>query len=243
MVDIGNLAACIEDARRATLDRDPGPADPLDYHNLRGRPEASRDKLPPLYREIVFEPYTQKLDELGVGGFASILRRDPSSEGEAGAMFDIAQAILQNGERYQPREIDAFQEVISDLFDGFLSKEDCEGIKPPDKMVYAPLVKAGRPAFGPYTWSVAALTALFNVKTSLVNLPPGNVRGGLLSWAALGHETGGHNILDADDGLLPELADLVEEALTQADLGRVLATYWSDRITYRTTDTDDEMRI
>lgn len=236
MVDIGNLAACIEDARRAALERDPGPADPTDYYNLRGRLEASRDKLPPLYRDLVFKPYVQKLDELGSGGFTLILMRDPKREGEAGAMLDIAQAILQNGEGYQSIATDAFQEVISDLFDGFLSEEDREGVKRPDHMVYAPLVKWGRPDFGPYTWPVEALTALFNVKTSIVNLPPANARGGLLAWAALGHETGGHNILGADDGLLPELADLVREALTHAGLGSGLPAYWADRIDETASD-------
>jgi len=37
--------------------------------------------------------------------------------------MDIAHAILQNGEGYLMRELDAFQEVISDLYDGFLSNE------------------------------------------------------------------------------------------------------------------------
>jgi hypothetical protein len=236
MLDIGNLTACIEDVRRATLDRDAGPTDPTDYYNLRGRLESSRNKLPPLYREQVFKPYVQTLDRLGSSGFTLTLMRDPSKEREAGAMLDIAHAILQNGERYEETATDAFQEVISDLYDGFLSEEDRTGVKPPDLCVCAPLVKWGRPDFGPYTWTSESLSALFNVKTPVVNLPPANAKSGLLAWAALGHETGGHDILHADIGLLAELADLVREALTNAGLGNGLPEYWADRIDETASD-------
>lgn len=48
-------------------------------------------------------------------------------------MLDIAQAILQNGEDYQKEATDGFQEVVSDLYDGFLSAADRRGLKPPDQ--------------------------------------------------------------------------------------------------------------
>jgi len=236
MVDINNLSACIEDARQAALKRDPGPADPTNFFNLRERLDASQDKLPPLYQELVFKPYIQALDKLGSGQFTLLLMRDYHREREAGALLDVAHTILQNGEGYLPRATDAFQEVISDLYDGFLSKEDRTGVKPPDKSVCAPLVKWGRPNFGPYTWPSDALSALFNVKVATVNLPPANATGGLLAWAALGHETGGHDILHADTGLLSELADRTRDALTQAGLGNNLPAYWADRIDESASD-------
>ncbi len=51
--DISNLQMCIEDAKRAGLDGDTGPADPTGYDRLRGRLEACREKLSPLYRDVV----------------------------------------------------------------------------------------------------------------------------------------------------------------------------------------------
>jgi hypothetical protein len=33
-IDIGNLSVCVEDARLAGVDQDPGPADPTDYEEL-----------------------------------------------------------------------------------------------------------------------------------------------------------------------------------------------------------------
>ena len=35
--------------------------------------------------------------------------------------MDLAHAILQNGEGYHARATDAFQEVVSDSYDGFLA--------------------------------------------------------------------------------------------------------------------------
>src|SRR5712692_3173285 len=211
-VDIANLQACVEDARQAGLDQDAGPADPLQFDVLRGRLQAARSKMPPLYLDTVFTPYVQTLDQLGENKFNQILLQDPTREGLAGLMLDIAQAILQRGEGFEPKANAAFQEVVSDLYDGFLSAEDRGGILPPDHETIAPVVKFGRPEFGPFTWPVDA-TESFAVQVGIVNLPPANARHGLIAWPALGHETAGHDILHADNGLLSEVSEAVRAAL------------------------------
>ena len=233
--DFTNLPNCVEDARRAFLDGDPGPSDPTNFHDLRGRLEASRLKLPPLYRDAVFEPFVNKLDQLGPDGFTQLLLRDPEKEGVAGLMLDISHAILQNGERYQEIATDGFQEVVSDLYDGFLSAEDRIGVEPPDKGAIPPLVKWGRPEFGPYTWTAEA-TSNFGVKCAIVNLPPSHARIGLLGWATLGHETSGHDILHADTGLRAELKQIVRNALKSKKMGKGLPRYWSDRLDETASD-------
>jgi hypothetical protein len=233
--DVTNLRNCEDDARRAALDSDAGPSDPTNYSQLRGRLEACREKLPPLYREAVYNPYAAKLNELGPSGFNQVLIDDPNRYGAAGLMLDIAHAILQNGEGYQERATDAFQEVISDLYDGFLSAEDREGVKEPDEGVIPPLAKWGRPDFGPYTWPFDA-TQIFDVETAIVNLPPANARLGLFAWAALGHETAGHDILSADRGLKAELTKAVRKALEDQNIGKGLPEYWSSRIDETASD-------
>jgi len=230
-----NLASCIEDARRAALDGDPGPADPTNFHDLRGRLEASRLKLPPLHRDAVFVPYVRTLDELGPQGFTDVLLKDPDRERVAGLMMDIAHTILQNGEGFQERATDGFQEVVSDLYDGFLSAEDRVGVKLPDESVIPALVKWGRPEFGPYTWTIEA-TKAFELKCAVVNLPPSHARLGLMGWAALGHETAGHDVLHADTGLRAELRLLVRNALQEQKIGKGLPRYWSDRIDETASD-------
>jgi hypothetical protein len=82
--DISNLQNCIEDARQGGLDQDPGPADPLQFDALRGRLQAAQSKMPPLYRQAVFTPFVQTLDEIGESGFNQILIGDPMREGTAG---------------------------------------------------------------------------------------------------------------------------------------------------------------
>jgi hypothetical protein len=134
-VDIANLGNCIADVRLAALDADPGPADPTEYHPLRGRLVTARNQLPPLYRNTLFDPYVATLDELGENGFIRILLSDPQRERLAGLMLDIAHAILQNGESFEAKASDAIQEVVSDLYDGFLSAEDRLGVQPPERTV------------------------------------------------------------------------------------------------------------
>jgi hypothetical protein len=233
--NIGNLKNCIEDVKRAALENDLGPEDPTNYNQLRGRLEASRNKFPPIYRDAVSQPYISKLNEIGETGFTSILIRDPTREGLAGLMLDIAHAIVQNGEEYNAISTDSFQEVVSDLYDGFLSAEDRRGINPPDKGVIPPLVKWGNPDFGPYTWPVDA-TASFDVKAGIVNLPPSNARSGLLAWAALGHETAGHDILHADTGTHEALSSAVQTGLEDQKLKDGLPEYWSSRIDETASD-------
>ncbi len=232
---LDNLAACVADARTAALARDAGPADAAAFRPLRARLEAARKKLPPLYRRAVSDPFLRTLDGLGARGFTRILAEDPDREGAARLLLDVAQAILQNGEGYEEKATDGFQEVVSDLYDGFLSAEDRQGVKPPDRGVVPPLAKWGDTEAGPYTWPVTATSSL-EVGAPIVSLPAANARRGLLAWSALAHETAGHDILEADDGLHDELARAVRGNLVAAKLDGAIADYWADRLDETASD-------
>jgi len=224
--DISNMAACIADARNAILDRDRGPLVP-DYFNLRSRLEAVRRHVPPLYQEAVHFPYVQFLDFYGADTINQILALQLNPINPPHVVIDVAQALLQQGEGYLEVQTDAFQEVISDLYDGYLSAADRGGVKRPDLGVTAPLVKWGYPDRGPYTFPADSTHSL-GVHCGIVNLPPSHARGGLLGWAALPHELSGHGILHADLGLLNELRHKIYNAL-QPQFGHSLARYWSNR--------------
>lgn len=232
---IGNLDSCIEDARVAALDQDTGVPDPLPFHALRGRLLAARAHMPSIYLEAAFVPYVEKLESLGENAFNEILRADPTLEREAGLMLDIAHALLQRGEHFEPKALPAFQEVVADLYDGFLSAEDRRGVLPPDRETIAPMVKFGNPAFGPYTFPIDA-TEIFGLRVGVVSVPPSNARQGLLAWTALGHETAGHDILHADVGLLTEAGSAVRNALAAEPKTRALASYWAERIDETASD-------
>jgi hypothetical protein len=132
------------------------------------------------------------------------------------------------------RATDAFQELVGDLYDGFLSAEDRQGINPPDNAKTPPLVKWGNPDSGPYTWPGDS-TSSFGARAAVVNLPPANARKGLFAWAALGHETGGHDILHADNGLQDQLAQAVNTKVA-AEVGEDIADYWATRIDETASD-------
>jgi hypothetical protein len=234
--DIANMDNCITDVRRALADGDRGPADPTNFANLRGRLAVLRDTLAPIYREAYYDPYVATLNSLGQTGFNEALA-DPDT---ALLMMDIAHTILQNGEGFQKVALDAFEEVVSDLYDGFLSAEDRSGVKPPDRGVIPPLAKFGNPDFGPYTFPIEATASIHppggpGLGAALVCLPPAHARLGLLAWSALGHETAGHDILSADTGLKSEIMRAVRNKLQTAGLGR-LATYWAQRIDETASD-------
>ncbi|BDU77101.1 hypothetical protein [Mesoterricola sediminis] len=232
-VDLGGLRACTEAVARAAASRRSGPEDPGAFRDLLARLEAARGGLPPVYRREVADPLRRALSARGGRAFQALLRRDPTREGEAGVLLDLAQAILQRREAYRPEATAALQEVVSDLYDGFLSAEDRRGVKPPDAGTTPPLVKWGRPGSGPYTWPVDA-TRAWGARAGVVNLPPAYATGGLVAWTALGHETGGHDILAADTGLAAEFQARTAEAL--APLGHGLADYWAARMDETASD-------
>jgi phosphoglycolate phosphatase-like HAD superfamily hydrolase len=233
--DLSGIAACTDDARAAVKDDTAGPPEPLDFAKLVQRLEAAKLSLPPLYRQNCADPFIAKLEGLGARNFDTMIKRDPEREKEAGLTIDIAQAILQNGEGFEELATDAFEEVASDLYDGFLSAEDRAGIKKPDNAVLAPLVKWGYPDSGPYTWPVDS-TRKFRVEAAIVNLPPSNARRGLMAWTSLSHEAAGHDILHADRGLQAEYKRKVAAALRAAKVGAGLDEYWSERIDETASD-------
>jgi hypothetical protein len=225
---LAGLPTLVADARSAALAGGDGPPDPATFAALRSRLEKARAGLPPDYRKAVADPLLAELDRLGASGYARLLASDPDREGDAALLLDVAQAVLQGGEGHEAGATAAFQEVVSDLYDGFLSKESREGVKPPDRGVLAPLVRWGQADAGPYTWPVTA-TASLGVKAGVVSLPAANASAGLLAWPALAHETAGHDILEADTGLRDQLASAVRGRLAAEGHGNV-AGYFAGRI-------------
>ncbi|MFO0583510.1 MAG: hypothetical protein U0229_14660 [Anaeromyxobacter sp.] len=232
---LAGLGACVDDALRAARVRADGPPDPVRFAPLRTRLAAARAALPTAYRTAFVDPLVARLDRLGERGFARLLAADPDRAGEAGLLLDMAQAVLQRAEGYQARPTAAFEEVVSDVYAGFLSAESRRGVKPPEAGVLPPLVRWGSAESGPYTWT-ARETARLGAGAAVVSLPDANATSGLLAWAALAHETAGHDLLEADRGLQPELARAVRSGVTGAGLPAEVAGYWADRIDEAASD-------
>ena len=150
-------------------------------------------------------------------------------------MFDIAQAILQNGEGFEPIATDGFEEVVSDLYDGFLSAEDRAGIKPPDDAVLAPLVNGVTLTSAPTLGQSMRRLLLIARRPSSICLRRTHVMA-CSHGPRWGDETAGHDILHADDGLQDEISRAVRAAIVADGLGGPLADYWSQRIDETASD-------
>ncbi len=225
--DLSNLRACAEDLQAALADRRRGPAEVRDLASLRRLLAGARRRLPRAYRRAVLEPLGAQLDALGPAGFRRLLG-SPRDHHLATCLLDLASAIQQAGGQPATR---ALQEVVGDLYDGFLAAEARDAVKRPEGGTLPPLVKWGRPELGPYTWPVA-WTAKLGARAGVVGFPPAAARGGLLLWAALAHETAGHDFLAADHGLREELAGLVRRTLGARQGG----DYWAARVDEAASD-------
>ena len=100
--------------------------------------QAAQRYLPLVYRHQFAEPFLATLGALGAEDLRALQER-PCCADVLRPLYDIAQAILQRQDPAWMGPTCAFQEVISDLYDGFLSAEDRRGVKPPDRAVIAPL--------------------------------------------------------------------------------------------------------
>ncbi|HEV7736922.1 MAG TPA: hypothetical protein VGO47_06060, partial [Chlamydiales bacterium] len=247
-VDFSNLSNCVADVQQNT-------ARPNDYPSLFTnnyqslmmtlQAQSVRSSFPALYQQSMLDPFINYLYGLGAANFQQIFfspQPTPQNAFLKEIIPDITEAILQNGSMTAQSATNAFQEMISDLYDGFLSDESRVSretgmpIKPPDKGMIAPLVKWGNPQNGPYTWPIDAASAV-RVGAGVVSLPPNNRLGGLLAWTTLPHETAGHDILHADTGLLTELGNLVYSAImTNLNNNSFLANYWKQCIDETASD-------
>jgi hypothetical protein len=161
--------------------------------------------IPKIYHEVFLDPFKKLVQTYDYALIQKAL-------GEQLLLYDLFSCIHQRS----TQDLDAshaFEETVSDLYDGYLSNIERSGIKAPDYQAFSPLVIWGKPEAGPYTWP-ANFGSKLDLQISLVSMPPAYKRNVAL-WAAIGHEVGGHDILRADIGLLPELGNVVEAKLIE----------------------------
>jgi hypothetical protein len=228
-INLKNFAAVQQEAIANFQLGNTGPADPTSLADLKAKLANARNLLPPVYRVSLYDPFTTWLNQLTPQDYTDITGNDNAKM----FVFDFAQSIIQHATHFQRDATSAFQEVVSDLYDGFLSAEDRQHIKMPDFEVIAPIVKWGNPEDGPYTITIEQAQQI-KVQNAVVSLPPAIAQGVLVAWSSLAHETAGHDIAHADDGLVPEMQAAVANAIRKdtkiksAAMKNLLATYWSN---------------
>ena len=235
--DISNLNNCIEDVRKAAANPPDVPTfDPYktDFNQLIADLQAAKAYLPYIYQEAAAKPLIQFLQNLGETQYILIFNENSINETLKEIIADASVAILFQQEILV--KSNAFQEVVSDLYDSFIKEERRTGketglpIKPPNYGIIPPLVKFGNAEFGPYTWPGDATYHILGMGCAIVSLPPAQLKGGLLAWTAIGHETAGHNVTHADIGLLNELKRKVYDSIYYKFKNLQLADYWANCI-------------
>jgi len=245
--DFSNINNCIYDVRKAesvapaVLTFDSYEAN---YTQLLADLQAAMPNLPYVYQQAAAKPFIQFLKKLGQTKYLRIFRFNATDDRTAALQQIIPDAALAILSYYGTvsQGVVAFQEVVSDLYDGFLSEEDRAGkltgrpIDPPTYGIIPPLVKFGSADAGPYTWPASATKELLGMGCGIVSLPPAQLKGGLIAWSTLGHETAGHDVTHADEGLLEELAQKVHDAVMSKFNSMELANYWASCIDESSAD-------
>lgn len=237
--DISNLNNCIDEVRNANANPpfvqtfDPYASN---YVQLMADLEAAASHLPHVYQEVAAKPLINFLINLGEDQFLQIFSSQATDEQTATLqqiLPDAALAVLVYDSQAS-LGVNAFEEVVSDIYDSFLSDETRinkqkkgRPIHPPTYGAIPPLVKFGNQDSGPYTWPADATSQILGMGCAVVSLPPSQLNGGLLAWSSLGHETGGHDVTHADKGLLNELAQKIHHAVLARFRSIELANYWA----------------
>jgi len=167
---------------------------------------AGVNMLPHIYAERYAQPLEHNLKrllQLEAG------RRLPPAIVEA-----LTAAVYQhrNGSP-KAQQLERFLGVISNLYRSFLDKTKRAAANIPLTQTIPPLAKFQHDGRGgPFTLPVDRVKDLIGARIGVVSLPATYADDPVI-WAALAHETGGHDVTHADPGLLPELAENIPTAL------------------------------
>ncbi len=188
---------------------------------------AGRALVPSAYCEGFVDPLESKLPEL-VEDHA----KDPSSP----KLETLAGAIYQHAADYTlAPHLRRFLAVVSDLYRSFLDKKKRADARFPVREYLPPLATFKYLANpGPFTMPVNEVHKHIGGSVGIVSLPATYAEDPIL-WATLAHETGGHDVVHADAGLLEELQhglghELVETSVTGLSPSQLVSlwSHWMD---------------
>jgi hypothetical protein len=195
--------------------------------------DSGESALPLVFRTHYAEPLKAALP-------AAMNNPDPNGQVAGDTLETFTGAVYQHAASSPvSAELGRFLAVISNLYRSFLDKEQRAQLHFPIRETLPPLaVFQSNGQNGPFTIPVDATENTFGIDVGVVSLPSA-MRGHPILWASLAHETGGHDVIHADTGLLDELgAGLgnlfgggpIDPAgtMTQAQLLSLIWPWWVD---------------
>jgi hypothetical protein len=163
--------------------------------------------LPPAYQAGYVKPLQEQIPRL-----IHLVRGTPSFAGSVETLFGAVHQHSADHTHSLP--LRRFMAVVSDLYRSFLcdKKRAAAGVQPSE--VLPPLATFKyRGDDGPFTIPVDAAEQVFGSSIGVVSMPAVYSDHPLL-WGSLAHETGGHDVVHAEQGMLAEL-----QAATVAKFG------------------------
>jgi hypothetical protein len=191
-----NFLSVFQTLRAVDLDGEDGPPYPFQpppsSTELRTIVDRGARSLPLVFRKSYVEPLVANLDAIVENGSQTLV------ESLTGAVYQHAQPELKP-------QLDRLLAVVSNLYRSFLAASLRSALNVPLVETLPPLAtfaKSGR--MGPFTYTCDDIKRHTGGTVGVVSLPSAIRRHPIL-WSTLAHETGGHDVLHADSGLLAEL--------------------------------------
>lgn len=222
--------------------------DPDILRTLRRQIQAGSKQLPKPYHRDYISPLLANLSQIMADPIPELSKEHSGGVILPGQrIFPLFRlmAILNSG--IQPAVTNGvapalrqLQAVVSDMYDSFVRSRERLGIEPPLEQPIPPLTAFVPPipgAFLSLQTDVPPWPLMIEIdqmqkfsegfKTGVVSLPSG-FRSHPLLWGVLAHEVGGHDVLHADEKLIPELEGIVQTKLKQKypDVICQLWHYW-----------------
>jgi hypothetical protein len=159
--------------------------------------------------------------------------------GDATLIETLAGAIYDHGDEEVSAPLHRFLAVVSNFYRSFLSAKRRARADFPLLSQLPPLAMFQNDGDnGPFTVPADQINSLIGSSVGVVSLPS-VYREHPLLWASLAHETGGHDVVHADEGLLDELKAGVREVFGGGPVGRggqinlsqflgILWAFWMD---------------
>lgn len=193
-LDAAKVAALarIIDGSELTVNGPPVDA-PLTVESARQTVRSNQDYLPSAYKKAYSQPFLRVLDSV---------RKIPSEAMLRVGIDAVAQHAPGSPVRAELRRLIA---VIDDLFNSFVDAVDQSAINLSLDEQLAPLASFRSSAgMGPFTIPSDSVRSVIDSSVAIVSLPSA-FRDHPLLWSTIAHETGGHDIIHADPGLLGEM--------------------------------------
>ena len=206
--------------------------------NIRAAISSGAPFLPPVYRQDFYQPLNDQLPQLLKKLQQEVKGGQKTRPQMVSNLESIYAPIYQHGTRLTAidvrPELRRFLAVVSNLYRSFLDrdKRTAAGVKlvtdtPPLAFFQSDSAQ------GPYTIESDFMQEHFGVSIGIVSLPA-TYRDHPVSWAPLAHEVGGHDVVHADAGLIPELIAAVRAMFApnfapgkNMDPGTLHALIWS----------------